>query len=118
MTIQNSEVGIQKQDRTRKHAQGWKWACGVLAVIAVMMALGGAVTVVAAQAQPPRVDEFVPISELPPQDQLPAAPLLVAAYVIVLLVFFVYVFSIARRLSVVQQELRQLQSSIGRSRRE
>ncbi len=25
-------------------------------------------------AQPPQQDEFVPLSELPPQDQLPAAP--------------------------------------------
>lgn len=88
-----------------------------LAVLTLVMAFGhGAVTF--AQQQPPRVDEFVPISELPPQEQMPAAPLLIAAYAIVLLVFFVYVFSIARRLSTVQEELRQLQSSLGRSRRE
>lgn len=88
-----------------------------VAVLALVIAVGHG-AVMSAQQPPPRVDEFVPISELPPQDQLPAAPLLVAAYVIVILVFFVYVFSIARRLSTVQRELRELQSSMGRSRRE
>ena len=40
------------------------------------------------QPQPPQQphaagNEFVPISQLPPQDQLPAAPLLISAYVFV-----------------------------------
>lgn len=54
-------------------------------------------------------DEFVPIDQLPPQEQLPAAPLLIAAYVFVLIVLFVYVFSLARRLSGVQQQLERLE---------
>jgi hypothetical protein len=63
-------------------------------------------------AQPPQQDDFKPISELPPQDQLPAAPLLIAAYVIVLVAFFVYVGSIARRLSSVQRDVERLEGAL------
>jgi hypothetical protein len=35
------------------------------------------------EQQPKQTDEFVPISQLPAQDQLPAAPLLVIAYALV-----------------------------------
>jgi CcmD family protein len=69
-------------------------------------------------AMPPPQDEFVPIDQLPPQDQLPAAPLLVIAYIIVLAVLFAYLISLARRMSAIQREVRQLESSLGRSRRE
>jgi len=68
--------------------------------------------------QPPagqeQQDEFVPISELPPQDQLPAAPLLIGAYVFVLAVFFAYVLSVARRLSGVQRDIARLEGDLAR----
>jgi CcmD family protein len=70
--------------------------------------------------QPPaprQQDEFVPIEELPPQDQLPAAPLLVAAYSCVVVGLFLYVISVARRLTVVQRELDRLASDLKRSGR-
>jgi CcmD family protein len=67
--------------------------------------------VVAAQ-QPSQQDEFVPISQLPPQDQLPAAPLLIAAYAFVLVVLFVYVLSVARRLASVQREIDRLDTTL------
>ena len=63
-------------------------------------------------AQPPQQDGFVPVSELPPQDQLPAAPLLIAAYVVVLVAFFVYVGSIARRLNGVQRDVERLEIAV------
>ena len=63
-------------------------------------------------AQPPQQDEFKPISELPPQEQVPAAPLLIAAYVIVLIAFFVYVGSIARRLNSVQRDVERLEGAL------
>jgi CcmD family protein len=52
--------------------------------------------------------EFVPISELPPGDQLPAAPLLVAAYAFVWIAIFGYLWSIWRRLQKVDAELAAL----------
>ena len=61
--------------------------------------------------------EFVPVSELPPQDQLPAAPLLVSAYAFVWLAVFGYVVSVARRLSVVQRECERLEADISRGHR-
>ena len=67
--------------------------------------------------QPQQQEEFVPIDELPPQDQLPAAPLLVTAYAFVVLALFAYVVSVARRLGGVQRELDRLQSDLKRSGR-
>jgi CcmD family protein len=62
-----------------------------------------------AQQPPPKPqDEFVPISELPPQDQLPSAPLLIAAYAFVWLALGGYVLSVARRLTAVQREIDRL----------
>ena len=69
------------------------------------------------QAPPPQQEEFVPIDELPPQDQLAAAPLLVAAYSFVVLALFAYLISVARRLGGVQRELERLQSDLKRSGR-
>ena len=70
------------------------------------------------QAQPPKpVDEFVPVSQLPPQDQLPAAPLLVGAYAFVWLALFGYVVSVGRRLSKVQHEVERLESDIAKGTR-
>lgn len=63
-------------------------------------------------AQPAQQDEFKPISELPPQEQIPAAPLLIAAYVVVLVAFFVYVGSIARRLNGVQRDVERLEGAL------
>jgi CcmD family protein len=70
-----------------------------------------------AQQQPPRPqqqDEFVPIDQLPPQDQMPAAPLLIAAYSFLMLALFGYVLSLARRMSAVRQEIRRLEADLKR----
>jgi CcmD family protein len=56
-----------------------------------------------AQATP---DGFEPVSGLPaPKDQLPAAPLLIAAYAFVWLMLVGYLWSIWRRLAAVEREL-------------
>ena len=67
------------------------------------------------QPQPPQQDEFLPVSQLPAQDQLPAAPLLVTAYAFVWIALFAYVASVARRLSHVQRDVERLESDIKRS---
>ena len=43
-------------------------------------------------AQPPQQNEYVPIDQLPPQETMPAAPLLIGAYVVVWLGLMVYLF--------------------------
>ena len=68
-------------------------------------------------AQPQQQSEFVPIDQLPPQDQLPAAPLLISAYAVVLVAFFAYVMSVGKRLGSVQRELERLESDMQRNRR-
>jgi CcmD family protein len=67
-----------------------------------------------ARQQPEQQTEFLPIDQLPPQDQLPAAPLLVAAYSVVLLALFAYLVSVARRLVGVQRELERLEADLKR----
>jgi len=70
------------------------------------------------QPEPPKpTDEFVPISQLPAQDQLPAAPLLVTAYAFVWLALFGYLVSVSRRLSKVQREVERLESDIAKGTR-
>ena len=61
-----------------------------------------------AQEQPKQQEAFTPIDQLPPQEQLPAAPLLVGAYAFVLLMLFGYLFIVSRRLTVIQQEVDRL----------
>jgi CcmD family protein len=59
--------------------------------------------------QPPPQTEFVPISQLPPGDRLPAAPLLIAAYAFVWVALLVYLWSIWRRLGKVEADLHALE---------
>jgi len=69
-------------------------------------------------SQPPqRQDEFVPLSELPPEERLPSAPLLVAAYAFVWLALGGYVLSVARRLTSVQKEVERLDADVRRGTR-
>jgi CcmD family protein len=63
-------------------------------------------------SHPEQQNEFIPIDQLPPQEQLAAAPLLIGAYAFVMVVLFVYVFSVARRLTNVQRELDRLDTTI------
>lgn len=58
-------------------------------------------------------DEYVPIDQLPDSEKLPAAPFLIAAYVIVWGVLLVYVLSLWRRLGRVESELREARRAIG-----
>lgn len=50
--------------------------------------------------------EYVAVDQLPPVEQLPAAPLLIAAYTFVWLAVFFYVWTIWRRLNKVDAEIR------------
>ena len=70
-------------------------------------------TVSALAIQPPPVEEFVPIGELPEEDRLPAAPFLVSAYSLVWIFAFGYFWMLSRRLSVVERELNDLTKRAG-----
>ena len=65
--------------------------------------------------QPPTgQSEFVPVDSLPLADQLPAAPLLVAAYAFVWIATMVYLWSIWRRMNRVEDEMRALAQKLPR----
>jgi CcmD family protein len=55
---------------------------------------------------PPGQGEFVPIDQLPPAEQLPAAPLLITAYAFVWVAVFFYVWTVWRRLNKVEADMR------------
>jgi CcmD family protein len=60
--------------------------------------------------QPPAGQEgFVPIDQIPPTEQLPAAPLLIIAYAFVWIAAMFYVWTVWRRLNKVEAELRGLE---------
>jgi CcmD family protein len=69
-------------------------------------------------AQPPTApDGFVPASSLPGQEQLPAAPLVIAAYSIVWLLVLGYVWSIWNRIGKAERELADVSRRITASQR-
>ena len=70
-----------------------------------------------AAPQPEQQNEFVPLDQLPPQEQLPAGRLLVIAYAFVVGALFVYVISVARRLGSVRREVERLEADLKRSGR-
>jgi CcmD family protein len=70
---------------------------------------------VPAAAQPPRQpqqqEEFVPIDQLPADEQVAAAPMVVAAYSVVWIAFVGYVFTLVRRIKKVEADLASLERS-------
>ena len=79
-----------------------------VAVVAIFLALAAAPTAFAMQTAPPGQSEYVPIKDLPPTEQMPAAPLLIAAYAFVWVAVLVYLWTIWRRLGKVEAEMREL----------
>jgi CcmD family protein len=67
--------------------------------------------IVAAQAptRPAPQDEYVPIDQLPPQEELPAAPMVVAAYSFVWVAFVAYLFTLLKRLRKIETDLAVLE---------
>jgi CcmD family protein len=56
--------------------------------------------------QPP--DGFVPADTLKPQEQLPAAPLVIGAYVVAWIAVFGYLWSIWNRLGRVERDIQEV----------
>ena len=56
----------------------------------------------------PAQEGFVPVDQLKPQEQIPAAPLVMAAYAVAWIAIFVYVWSIWERLGRVEREIAEL----------
>jgi CcmD family protein len=91
----------------------------VFTVLAFGALHGGALPVIAqaspaVQAQPPAnpQGEFVPVKDLPDQEKLPAAPLLIAAYVFAWVALLVYVWTVWRRLMKVERDVKDLNTRL------
>lgn len=91
--------------RLRTSARGRvRMACALLA-FCLWLPVAGAAQGTPQPAKPAAQDEFLPIDQLAPREELPAAPLVMAAYAIAWLIPFVYVWSIWRRLNKVEAEI-------------
>lgn len=68
-------------------------------------------------AQPPQGgaanDGFVPMSSLPPGEELPAARFVIASYAFFLLLMLFYLWTIWNRLSRVEQDMKELERRQG-----
>ena len=74
-----------------------------------MVGMAGMNALVLAQ---PGQTEFVPMTDVPASEQLPAARLLIAAYAFVWVAMMAYLWSIWRRLGKVEREIGELSSQI------
>jgi CcmD family protein len=78
---------------------------GVLLVILCAVAAPASAALQQPPPPSPAQEGFVPIDQLEPKEQLPAAPLVIAAYAVAWLVIFGYVWTIWRRLGHVEREI-------------
>lgn len=77
-------------------------------VVAALAAVAPVLSVHA--AQPPSQSEFVPMSDIPQAEQIPAFTMVGSAYGFVWVALLGYVWTIARRLQKVEAELADLES--------
>ena len=75
-----------------------------------LMALLGQAALLAQPGQ----SEFRPATEIPASEQLPSAPLVMAAYAFVWLAFLAYVWLTWRKLGAVEQDLSALSARIAK----
>jgi CcmD family protein len=84
-----------------------------LAALLLLVVAGGDAPAMAQPGETPTAaqDGFVPIDELPADDQLPAAPFLVTAYAAAWVLVLGYVWMLWRRLGRVERELGQARAA-------
>jgi hypothetical protein len=62
--------------------------------------------------QPPTTEEFRPLSELPPSEQLPGGVFLVAAYAFIWVATMIYVWWVYARLKKVEEDMKALERRV------
>jgi hypothetical protein len=70
-------------------------------------------TAFAQPTQPGSPDGFVPLSSLPPGEEMPAAPFVIAAYAFFLLLMLFYLWTIWNRLAKVERDMKELERRQG-----
>ena len=98
----------------RRLRAGWR------VVLLSGLLVAGPVTSVATDAQqPPKrpaEEEFLPVDQLPPEEKLPAAPLLIAAYSVAWIAVAGYLFSLWRRLGRVEADIAEISRRVQQRR--
>ena len=79
----------------------------------LLMALGLGRALALAQ---PGQSEFIPMAEVPPSEQLPAAPLVIGAYAFVWLAFLAYLWLTWRKVAKVEADLTTLSAQMAKRR--
>jgi len=87
----------------------------------LLLLVGSAAPLVQAQSAPASQappttaaqEEYLPIDQLPESEKLPAAPFLIAAYIVVWGVLLIYVFTLWKRLGRVEADLREARRASG-----
>tara|TARA_Y100000588_G_scaffold219934_1_gene233831 strand:+ start:391 stop:690 length:300 start_codon:yes stop_codon:yes gene_type:complete len=93
----------------------WARTVGVLLLVVGVIVFNAQFDLAEAGVGQPAQDEFVPLDSVPPEDQLPAAPLLVAAYALLWIAVVGYLWSIWRRMVAVERDLSELSGRTGES---
>jgi hypothetical protein len=91
-----------------------RWTAGLAAACVALLLLCGPGASAAMAQPPPPQDEFVPVGNSPAPEQIPAAPLLIGAYAVVLGGLFAYVVGLSRRLGAVRHDIQRLEGEIKR----
>ncbi len=89
----------------------------LLRTVALTLTSFALTTGIALAQAPAGQDEFVPLSSLPPGQELPAAPLVLASYASFLLLMMFYLWTIWRRINKVEQDLNDLKRRQGAASR-
>ncbi len=84
----------------------------LLGVLCGVLWSGAAVSAATQPPQTPAQEGFVPIDQLAPKEQLPAAPLVIAAYSVAWIAVFVYIVTIWKRLARVEKEMAALSQRV------
>ena len=90
---------------------------GLRRLLALGLVVGVAAGMAALEAAQPATtaaqDGFVPMGDIPPEDQMPAAPLVAAAYAAVWAIAIGYLWTIWQRLGTVEAELADVARRVG-----
>ena len=76
-----------------------------LALIFVTMASAA----VFAQQKPPATEQYLPVDQLPPTEQMPSAPYVIAAYGLIWLIAMFYLWTIWRRIGKLETDMHALE---------
>lgn len=93
-------------NRRMRARRAWRVVRTAAVALALLMSIGASTAVASVQPPTPAQEGFVPVEQAgQPQEQLPAAPLVMGAYAVAWIAILVYLWSIWQRLGRVEREI-------------